>query len=230
MSHLLCSSRDWFFSHLQSRLPLAAPERAIWLHSDLQCPNLPQAKQFPGLDGRSTKERLNKFKQSRWPRQELSPEEALWLGGAKRELEGRKTEETCLAVFLVEADFKAFSALSSARRIFFPSSSSSASSCCEYSSTVFQPNSDLSANRINFCLFVRSNVPSVNDSFAFSTAFVSRCVFASSRESCSFELNLYWISFPLRLNDFGSSLLNFFTCLSCSSAASALALFSWIAH
>ena len=129
-------------------------------------------KQFPGLDGRSTEERLNKFKRSRWPRQELSPEEALWPGGVKRELEGRKTEKTCLAFFLVVADFKAFSALSSARGIFYPSSSSSVSLCCEYSSTVFRPNSGLSANKINFCLFVRSNVPSVNDSLAFLTAFV----------------------------------------------------------
>lgn len=119
MSHLLCSLTNEFFSHLLSRLPLATSERAIWLYSDLQCPNLRQAKQFPGLDGRSTEKRLNKFKRSRWPRKELSPEKTLWLGGVKSELEGRKTKETCLAVFLVVADFKAFSALSSARRIFF---------------------------------------------------------------------------------------------------------------
>ena len=63
-----------------------------------------------------------------------------------------KTEETCLMVSLVEVDFKTFSALSSARRIFIPSSSFSASSCCEYSSTVFQSNSDVSANKFNSCL------------------------------------------------------------------------------
>ena len=33
-----------------------------------------------------------------------NPGEALWLGGVKRGLEGQKTEETHLAVFLVEAD------------------------------------------------------------------------------------------------------------------------------
>ena len=82
----------------------------------------------------------------------MNPEEALWLGGVKRGIEEEKTEETCLMVFLAEADFKTVSALSSERRIFIPLSSFSASSCCEYSSNVFQPNSDLSANKFNSCL------------------------------------------------------------------------------
>ena len=72
---------------------------------------------------------MTKFTTSETIGHARNPDEALWLGGVKRELEGRKTEETCLVVFLVVADFKAFSALSSARRIFFPSSSSSANSC-----------------------------------------------------------------------------------------------------
>ena len=38
------------------------------------------AKQFPGLEGRTTEERI-KYSRSRWPRQEVNPEEALWLGG-----------------------------------------------------------------------------------------------------------------------------------------------------
>ena len=100
----------------------------------------------------------HKGSNSRYPRQELSPEEAQWFDGLKRGLERRKTEETCPAVFLVEAYFKAFSAISSARRIFFPSSLFSTSSCCEYSSTVFQPNSDLTAIEINFSLVESLNI------------------------------------------------------------------------
>lgn len=173
---------------------------------------------FPGLDGRSVEERLKRYWRSRWPRQELQPERSPMARWRKTWTRRAEPEETCLAVFQVEADFKASSPLSSARRM-FPSSSFSASPCCKYSSTVFQPNSDLSGNKINFCLFVSSNVPSDSESLAFSTASFLMCAFASSKESCSSALNLYWISFPLRLNDFGSFLLNFFISLSCWSAA-----------
>ena len=124
-------------------------------------------------------------------------------------MEGRRTDESCLADFLETADLRTFSALSSARRIFLPSSSLSASSCWVYYSTVFHPNSDLSANKISFYLSFSIDVPSDNEALAFSTALFSRCDLASPNESWSFELNLYWISFPLRLNDFGSSRRNF---------------------
>lgn len=121
---------------------------------------------FPGLDERSVEERLKRYWRSRWPRQPERSPMARWRKTWTRRAE---PEENCLAVFLVEADFKASSPLSSARRM-FPSSSFSASPCCKYSSTVFQPNSDLSGNKINFCLFVSSNVPSDRESLAFSTA------------------------------------------------------------
>ena len=80
------------------------------------------------------------------------------------------------------SNFKVFLALSFERHIFFPSSSLPASSCCEYSSTVFQPHSHLSANKINFCLFVSGEVFSNIDSFL-STELFSSCAFASSKES-----------------------------------------------
>ena len=85
-------------------------------------------------------------------------------------------------------NFKAFSALCSVRSIFFPSSSLSASWYCEYFSTVFWPNSDLSVNKINVCPFVSSKVLSDIDFLIFSTAFFSRCTLTSSKESCNSSL------------------------------------------
>ena len=55
----------------------------------------------------------------------------------------------------------------------------------EYSSTVFQPSSDLSTNKIDF---VSSEVLSDIDSLVLSTAFFSRFAFASSKESCGSSL------------------------------------------
>ena len=111
----------------------------------------------------------------------------------------RRTRESTLLFFfdfLAATDFKDFSALSSARRIFFPSWSSSANSCWVYSWTVFQPNSDLSARRVSFYLSVTRDVPSVRDSLALSTALDSRYDLASSIESWILALNLYCTSFP----------------------------------
>ena len=189
-----CSRRNtfqWRVTQLAKALSQAVVEHVATVN---------KAKQFPGLDGRSAEERLKKYWRSPWWRQELNREKALRLGGLKRGLKGRTAEESCLTVLLAVADFKAFSVLSSARRIFFPSSSLSASSCSEYSSTVFQLHSDLSANKINFCLSVSSKVLSDIDSLAFSTVLFSRCAFAPFKKP--------WTS----------SLLNFFISLSCSSA------------
>ena len=151
------------------------------MHSDLQWPNLPQAKQLPFLDGKE-EERVNGSR-SFWLRQEANVEKPRGFCGPCCKAEVRPAEIERLTAFLEAADFKAFSALSSALRIFLPSVSLSASSCYVYSSTVFQPNSDLSANKISFCLSESNDVPSQSEALTFSTAFTSRCDLASSNVS-----------------------------------------------
>lgn len=102
----------------------------------------------------------------------------------------------------------------------FTIQSLSASSCWEYSLTVFQANSDSSAVRISFCLFVSIDIPSDRKAFALSTALALRCNLASSYTSWSFLFNLCRICFSLCLNTFGSSPLSFLISLSFSMAAS----------
>ena len=67
------------------------------------------------------------------------------------------------------ADF--LSAVFSAFSILFSSSELSANSSAVYSATTLQPNSDLSAILINFCLSVNNFLPSSNTAFALSTGF-----------------------------------------------------------
>ena len=116
-TNLLCLSTS---CHLLSEIPLE-PDRAICVHSDLQWPNLPQAKQLPGLDGTSGER--EKESPSGWLRKEPSDEERLEYWEEKRELEERMSDEVCLIRLLEGVDLRAFSACSSARRLFLLSSS-----------------------------------------------------------------------------------------------------------
>ena len=56
MSNNQCLLVNELILHLPPRLPLD-PEGATWLHLDAN----DQAKQFPGLNGRSAAERLKKY-------------------------------------------------------------------------------------------------------------------------------------------------------------------------
>ena len=68
--------------------------RSDLVASGRQWPNLPQAKQFPGLDGRSAAERLKRYWRSRWPRTQAEN-----LGNSPSRLSGGSRLQSFLSYF-----------------------------------------------------------------------------------------------------------------------------------
>ena len=124
---------------------------AIVGQQERQWPGFPQAKQVPVLGRREGKPGTFNIRG--------------WCWNCEREVDaGIPTDEDLLlevekVVFFFLRAWSATRARLSALWILFSSSESSARSCCLYSSTVAQPNSDLSANKISFCLSQSSFSP-----------------------------------------------------------------------
>ena len=132
---------------------------AIVGQQERQWPGSPQAKQVPVLGRREGKQGTFNIRG--------------WCWNCDLELDaGVPTDEDLLLKVVVFFFLRAWSATRarlSALWVLFLSSESSARSCCLYSSTVAQPNSDLSANKISFCLSQSSFSPSARSDFTFSS-------------------------------------------------------------
>ena len=110
----------------------------------------------------------------------------------------------------------------SAVKIRFSSSESSAKLCFLYSSTVVQPNSDLSARRTCFCLSASMFSPSSSSVLILSSWEVSAPTLALPIVSNTFWLNLNWSSLAWRLNLRGSANLSFLISFICCSEEASL--------
>ena len=120
--------------------------------------------------------------------------------GPRREfavkVDGQLTKDWVINGFLWAAwDFKSFSALSSAHPIFLTSCSSSGNSCCVYSSTVFQPNSNLFTKRVSSCLLSRSRIPYI---LQISLVLILHCLHSPSHHPSLLQLLLLVLGVYLR--------------------------------